>query len=834
MQQGADDPAGAGEAEAVEDAAANTETEDAGIDAASSEPAPSTGASAPGFGEPLIAGPESVLWAGGLAILFITVFVLLLITRGQARRGAAGRGSGAHLQSGREVRGPTTDFFQPAGAEAEITFDEEPLATGTSRTAAAGARRPTLSPADIIDAPFAAIDSGATQENPASPEKAAEGDAQPAAKKARRRWFSREPKGQDQEAGHAVSEVSADASTEDEAARRETFRKAQERSDEAESGEAEEEAAARLAAMRAREEYERLERARLQRQETAGTAQPSASTGPALFAALAAGNQAFAGDAPRRTEPSAPAPFPIEEALKRETGAIGDTLARQLDERFNALATALEERLNAAPAGRLAPDRHPLPTDTEHTLAAALSTVEEALHAQSETLRAETENLLAAFASKVEARIEALARSVPQATSDSISGSIATRLAEIEARPAAVEQDARALAAAVTALGREFANHRDAVTESLTVLRRLLDPDADHPDPAATNPYPPKPAASGQSVDDNQGVDRVAQLGLEIAGLREAFADFLAAPAEDAAGAALLKFATASTMRAEASASHSRSPRAHLAEIVANALPPSAFAAPATLEHNRQADCLVMLPAPPGPIAIDASFPIEAFAALHQGRRNDRSGAENDFHRAALRHIVDVAEKLIAPGRTAECALIFLPSDTMYSELRANFPVVIDEARRAGVRFVSPTNLTAAVEVMHTVLQNAEARRNIDVKPIEAVGDVIEADDLRKRLDALQRRFEDGRSDLKSIVSAAEGGNRPWETPPSFGRGAGGADAQARKLHEGAAHEPAATAPANPFRATPFSASDRPFSQPDDRSTEEAPAAAPPLPFPLR
>ena len=44
--------------------------------------------------------------------------------------------------------------------------------------------------------------------------------------------------------------------------------------------------------------------------------------------------------------------------------------------------------------------------------------------------------------------------------------------------------------------------------------------------------------------------------------------------------------------------------------------PPSAFQFEATLSNGRRADCLIKLPMPPGPIAVDAKFPLESFEAL--------------------------------------------------------------------------------------------------------------------------------------------------------------------------------------------------------------------------
>ncbi|CAN0040763.1 unnamed protein product, partial [Chrysoparadoxa australica] len=55
-----------------------------------------------------------------------------------------------------------------------------------------------------------------------------------------------------------------------------------------------------------------------------------------------------------------------------------------------------------------------------------------------------------------------------------------------------------------------------------------------------------------------------------------------------------------------------------LREIVTKALPSDGFTLQATLSNGRRADCLIHLPNPPGPIVVDAKFPLEGYEALMQ------------------------------------------------------------------------------------------------------------------------------------------------------------------------------------------------------------------------
>ncbi|MGL4320891.1 MAG: DNA recombination protein RmuC, partial [Paracoccaceae bacterium] len=53
-----------------------------------------------------------------------------------------------------------------------------------------------------------------------------------------------------------------------------------------------------------------------------------------------------------------------------------------------------------------------------------------------------------------------------------------------------------------------------------------------------------------------------------------------------------------------------------LNDIVTKALPADAYTMQATLSNGKRADCLIHLPNPPGPIVVDAKFPLEAYEAL--------------------------------------------------------------------------------------------------------------------------------------------------------------------------------------------------------------------------
>jgi len=194
-----------------------------------------------------------------------------------------------------------------------------------------------------------------------------------------------------------------------------------------------------------------------------------------------------------------------------------------------------------------------------------------------------------------------------------------------------------------------------------------------------------------------------------------------------------------------------------LMDIVKNALPPSAYAFQATLSTGARADCLIHLPQPPGSIAIDAKFPLDAY----HGLRNARDEAEKvlairQFKTDLLKHVSDIAAKYIVPGETAESALMFLPSEAVYAELHANFPDVLAKSYQARVWIVSPTTLMATLNTVRAVLKDVEMRKQASVIQ-KYVGLLLkDVDRLGSRVENLEKHFDQAGRDIQDIRKSSD------------------------------------------------------------------------------
>ncbi len=199
-----------------------------------------------------------------------------------------------------------------------------------------------------------------------------------------------------------------------------------------------------------------------------------------------------------------------------------------------------------------------------------------------------------------------------------------------------------------------------------------------------------------------------------------------------------------------------------LNDIVSKALPADSYALQHTLSNGKRADCLIHLPNPPGPIVIDAKFPLEDFEALAAAEtREEAMRSLKAFGNAVRVHIKAISEKYIIEGETADGALMFVPSEAIYAELHARLPDVVRDGFAARVWIVSPTTCMATLNTIRAILKDARMREQAGAirkelgllhKDVERLGD---------RVGNLDRHFGQAVKDIAEIkISAEKAGRR--------------------------------------------------------------------------
>ena len=190
--------------------------------------------------------------------------------------------------------------------------------------------------------------------------------------------------------------------------------------------------------------------------------------------------------------------------------------------------------------------------------------------------------------------------------------------------------------------------------------------------------------------------------------------------------------------------------------IIQDGLTKDSYEFQATLSNKARPDCCIYLPDSPA-LIVDAKFPLEAVTAFREAKSDEEKKIAVARVRQDLgKHIADIAEKYLIPGETQDMALMFVPSESIYTELYDGFDDVFQKAYRAKVIIVSPSLLMLAIQVIQQIRRDARMREAAD-KILAEVGLLVgDVGRLRDRVENLDRHFGQANADIKQIVTSAD------------------------------------------------------------------------------
>ena len=191
--------------------------------------------------------------------------------------------------------------------------------------------------------------------------------------------------------------------------------------------------------------------------------------------------------------------------------------------------------------------------------------------------------------------------------------------------------------------------------------------------------------------------------------------------------------------------------------IVRDGLPSGAYDFQFTLSNKSRPDCVIRLPGDDRLMAVDAKFPLEAFTLFKDARSDEARKVAFARVRADVgKHVKDIAERYLLPGETQDIAVMFVPSESVYSDLVEHFDDVVQKAHRGKVIIVSPSLLMMAIQVMQAIVRDARMRDQAHVIQAE-VGKLLE--DVRRlaeRTAKLDNHFRQAQEDVGQIVASSE------------------------------------------------------------------------------
>jgi DNA recombination protein RmuC len=191
--------------------------------------------------------------------------------------------------------------------------------------------------------------------------------------------------------------------------------------------------------------------------------------------------------------------------------------------------------------------------------------------------------------------------------------------------------------------------------------------------------------------------------------------------------------------------------------IVRDGLPPNAYDFQFTLSNKTRPDCVIHLPGDSRPMAVDAKFPLEAFSLLKDARTDEaRRAAQARVRGDVGKHVKDIAERYLIAGETQESAMMFVPSDSVYSDLVEHFDDVVQKAHRTRIIILSPSLLMMAIQVMRSIMRDAAMREQAHLIQDEVAKLLDDARRLAERASKLETHFRQAQDDLAGLTTSVE------------------------------------------------------------------------------
>jgi len=170
------------------------------------------------------------------------------------------------------------------------------------------------------------------------------------------------------------------------------------------------------------------------------------------------------------------------------------------------------------------------------------------------------------------------------------------------------------------------------------------------------------------------------------------------------------------------------------------------------MESGVRPDCIIRLPYPPGDMIIDSKFPLESYNRMMMDTNDGM--ARKQFELDVRKHIDAIGEKYIIAGRTAESAMMFIASESIFEMLHREFPNTIEYAARKKVFIVSPSTLWATLNTIRAVLSDIKIKRVAAKIKHELDMLLTDLSRLSDRAGNVSRHFAQAQNDIELLQTS--------------------------------------------------------------------------------
>lgn len=115
-------------------------------------------------------------------------------------------------------------------------------------------------------------------------------------------------------------------------------------------------------------------------------------------------------------------------------------------------------------------------------------------------------------------------------------------------------------------------------------------------------------------------------------------------------------------------------------------------------------------------VPIDSKFSLENYIRMYDESTNDqeRKQASKLFEQNIKKHVDDIASKYIILNETTDYALMFIPSEAVFSEIQANYMHLVTYAQQKKVWITSPTTLVYMLTMILIIHKDLEKEKNAE------------------------------------------------------------------------------------------------------------------------
>ena len=189
-----------------------------------------------------------------------------------------------------------------------------------------------------------------------------------------------------------------------------------------------------------------------------------------------------------------------------------------------------------------------------------------------------------------------------------------------------------------------------------------------------------------------------------------------------------------------------------LEDIVMDIMPPETYLFQHVMDSGVRPDCIIRLPYPPGDMIIDSKFPLESYNRMVTDANDGM--AKKQFELDVRKHIDAIGEKYIITGQTAESAMMFIASESIFETLHREFPNTIEYAAKRKVFIVSPSTLWATLNTIRAVLSDIKIKRVATKIKKELEYLLTDLSRLADRAGNVARHFGQAQTDIEQLQTS--------------------------------------------------------------------------------